>query len=109
MDGAGGEARIELAAVNGQSGQGGQGAGSLGHDAGGSGQLPDGTVHAHAAEAAESSAPVFRDGVTLARNTSLRPEDPPPEPFVYRNLEEIAEKLGALRAHAHACPSSHRA
>lgn len=38
---------------------------------------------------------MFRDAGTLPRSLSLHPEDRPPEPFVYRNLEEIAEKLGA--------------
>lgn len=38
---------------------------------------------------------VFREAGTLQRSCSLHPEDPPPEPFVYKNLEEIAEKLGA--------------
>ena len=43
-------------------------------------------------------AQVFREAGTLQRSRSLRPEDRPPEPFVYRSLEEIAEKLGAAPA-----------
>ncbi len=38
---------------------------------------------------------MFQDAGKLQRSRSLHPEDGPPEPFVYRNLEEIAEKLGA--------------
>lgn len=34
------------------------------------------------------------EGPGLDRRRSLRPEDRPPEPFLFRNLEELANKLG---------------
>lgn len=38
-------------------------------------------------------APVLKDIPTTSR--SLSPNDAVPEPFLYRNLEEVANKLGA--------------
>ena len=83
---------LELAKVMGQNGHDGREPGSNGaataaYDSNGA-----------AAAAGESShGPEFREAGALERDMSLHPGDPPPEPFVYRNLEEIAEKLGAHR------------
>ena len=82
--------------------------GQNGHDgqeAGSNGAVPAAHGDNGAAAAEDGAQGVqFREAGALERNLSLHPDDPPPEPFVYRNLEEIAEKLGACKVTPSGCP-----